>query len=225
VSDTAGEGRYFFLSAIDPETGCACLEARFLVPDLRELVQILGDDAREDPKLDFVYWLDDERLERIQTRFGLAFDPGDREVLLEAWHVLRDVPYLVHTNFELPLMLEGRKPLAIFSDSYPCDLLDELEQRFAPYVDAGRFVLRIVDDPFPEDSPWRRNGIVGVRQLYYALPAEEWRIDAIILMWKVAAAMRWNATLERFQGALLGYEDWQCDWWAANHGDWWVSAR
>jgi hypothetical protein len=225
VSEAAPQSRDFFLSAEDPETRCDCLEARFKVQNLGELVEILDASSSDDPSVDRFYWLDDEQLGRIRARFGVALDPGERDVRLEGWHFHRGVPYLVHTNFELPLMLEGLKPLAIFSDSYPCDWLADLEGLFAPYVESGRFVRRVVDEPFAEDSPWRRNGAEGVRQLYYALPTETWRIDAYIVLRKVAAATGWNDTLERFQGALLGYEDWQCDWWAANHKQTWASPR
>jgi hypothetical protein len=49
------------------------------------------------------------------------------------------------------------------------------------------------------------------RHALYALPGEVWRIDAYIAMWKQAAESGWSEELERLEGHLLGYEDWQND--------------
>jgi len=51
-----------------------------------------------------------------------------------------------------------------------------------------------------------------VRRVLYALPGNEWRIDAMILACQVAASLRkWDEGLERVIGKLLGYEDRQID--------------
>ncbi len=46
------------------------------------------------------------------------------------------------------------------------------------------------------------------------LKGEEWRIGASKLLYggfgKIGA---WNETLERLEGVLFGYDDWQNDWW------------
>jgi hypothetical protein len=209
--------RAFVLQAIDPETGCPAVEARLAVDDLSALRAILGSEAEEGRDLRYGYSLDPEQLAAIARTFGLAFDPEGRPATIVPWHPIRKVPYLVHTGFELALMLEERKPLAVFSDAFPSELLDELVGRFDPYVASGRFVRRIVDRPLPEPrrSP---NGSRAkrVREVYVALPGEAWRIDAFLLLREVGAKAGWNDALERFEGTLLGYEEWQNDWWQQN---------
>jgi hypothetical protein len=73
------------------------------------------------------------------------------------------------------------------------------EEYFAPHVVAGRFVRR---EHAHSD---------GRRHAFYALPGEEWRFDAYIEMWKQADKSGWSEELERLEGHLLGYEDWQND--------------
>lgn len=52
------------------------------------------------------------------------------------------LPYLLHTNRELGLMLAGRKPLAVFSDGVGCfpDVVLRDLRRFEPHVAQGRVV-------------------------------------------------------------------------------------
>ena len=90
--------------------------------------------------MDRCYSLNPDDLRTVTAAFGVAFDPGGRDVVLAPWHPIRDAPYLVHTGFELALMLEGRKPLAAFSSTDPCEWLDDLMRRFDPFVARGRFV-------------------------------------------------------------------------------------
>lgn len=206
--------RWFVLQALDPVTDCPVLEARFDVPDLEALRAVLGSMAEDDPDLGVCYHLDLDEVRAMTGAFGVAFDPGGRDVMLVPWHTIREAPYLVHTGFELALMLEGRKPLAIFSDTDPCEWLDDLMRRFDPFVEEGRFVRRKVTLAMTE--PWvAPDGTVVDRfqQVYVALRGEEWRIDAFILLRDVMERAGWNEALERFEGSLLGYEDWQNDWW------------
>jgi hypothetical protein len=53
---------------------------------------------------------------------------------------------------------------------------------------------------------------IGIRRVLYALPGEEWRIDAYLLLWKTAEKSGWNERFARLEGTLLGYEDWQNDY-------------
>ena len=186
--------RWFVLQAADPETGCPAFEARFAVNDITALRHVL--DADDDPDLDGVYILDDATLSAISGLFDVPFVAGGRHVLLEPWHCLRELPYLVHTGFELPLMLDGRKPLAIFADAPTW--LEEYLAPFAPFVANGRIVRRTIDHP-------------NVREIYFALPGEEWRIDAYR---DLRPATPWSEALERRQGELLGYTEWENDCWA-----------
>ncbi len=57
-----------------------------------------------------------------------------------------------------------------------------------------------------------RPDVRGTHWIYYTLPGEEWRVDAMVaLRWRPGP---WSAEREREQGELLGYEDWQNDVWA-----------
>lgn len=203
--------QWFVLQAEDPDLLYPFVEARFAVDDLDALRAILSEDARDDGDIGRLYDLDDEEVLAIEKRFGGGLEAGGRPVRLVPWHSIRDVPYLVHTGYELPLMLEGRKPFAKFSDGYPCEWLDSILDHFEPFVIEGRIVKRIIKELFA--TPRRAgNGVIfdGICKAYFALPGQEWRIDAHIHL--LEAGLKWNETLERLEGMLLGYEPWQNDW-------------
>lgn len=67
----------------------------------------------------------------------------------------------------------------------------------------------------------RRPDLQGMRDVYFALPGDEWRIDAYIEMCAEARLSSRNEVnaFERRQGTLLGYEDWQNDWWLEHRRD------
>lgn len=50
-----------------------------------------------------------------------------------------------------------------------------------------------------------------MRIVMYALPHQEWRINAMILLMDTVAKAGWSEGFERMQGSLLGYEDWEND--------------
>ncbi len=108
-------------------------------------------------------------------------------------------------------MLEGRKPFATFSEFYPSKWFEDLLAPFEPFIQSGRITCRIVDTPMPELKT-RCPDLEGFRRVYFALPGEEWRIDAYEAS-IVNGTAEWDDALERLQGSLLGYEDWQNDWW------------
>jgi hypothetical protein len=45
----------------------------------------------------------------------------------------------------------------------------------------------------------------------YALPEQEWRINAMLLLLDTAVKSGWSEGFERMQGSLLGYEACQND--------------
>lgn len=111
-----------------------------------------------------------------------------------------------HEGRELDLMLKGEKPLTYFSE--PMRSSYELpDAEFEPHVKAGR----IVKKDFIED--WTIDGRAEqVRFLYYALPNEEWRIDAAI---KLTMPSQRHVTdydeIDRQLGSLLGYTEEEID--------------
>ncbi len=207
------DGEGFVLQGFDPVTETVCVEWSIRIADVDALRKVLAPDSGDDPDLrcDYRYLSDDDR-----RRIGQLCMPP---VVPEAFYtgIIRhdewraNIPYMVHTNFELPLMLEGRKPLAIFGDGYPSEWFDDYLAPFEPFVQSGTIIRRVVDTPMPELKA-RRPDLEGVRSVYFARPGEEWRIDKYIAAIKNRTG-EWTDALERLQGWLLGYEDWQNDWW------------
>jgi len=117
------------------------------------------------------------------------------------------LPYQVHTNHELGMMLRGEKPLAVFVDGY--DNFPTVVERYLRLFDrrvaAGQFVKR--EYVVPER---KRPAVLGWHTILYALPEEEWRIDAMI---DLRLSGEWSPAHEREEGRLLGYEEWQNDAW------------
>jgi len=117
----------------------------------------------------------------------------------------RSLPYLVHTNRELGLMLRGVKPLAVFGwiEGHEIDFVLRYLRMFDRHVTAGRFVkhervCRVHQLPH-----------LSYFQVYYTLPGQEWRVGAYVEL--LGLPGRWTAARERRLGELLGYEDWQND--------------
>lgn len=107
-------------------------------------------------------------------------------------------------------MLKGVKPLAVFTDWYDhrSDVLERYLRLFDRHAERGVFARR-------EYVQWhRRGGWRGAHVFLYALPHEEWRIDAMIELRADSYAR--TAVHERREGQLLGYEEWQNDHWIAS---------
>jgi hypothetical protein len=218
------EPRYFVLQARDADHGSPVFEARFPVAELDDLRALIGADADDDPAIERrPYKLDAAETAAIAARFGVVFDPEGREVHLwpwnDQWDSRRRIPYLVHTGYELPLLLEGRKQLADMSDAYPPHRHFN-EDKFDRYVTEGILHKEVVHEPFNDRlEPYRiKDGAVydGMRRVYYTRKGEEWRIPAHRLIWDVGSKSGWNEDFERMQGVLFGYVAWQVDWWIAN---------
>jgi hypothetical protein len=190
----------FVLQARDSEMDYPILEARLRISDVPALRKIIGDAASDDPNLEHEYVLDIDELNAVAALSDHPFQPDRRLTTLTPWHFLRKVPYLIHTEFELPLMLEGRKPLAAFKDS--AQWLTQHLKSYDRFVKEGHFIRRIIE---------RGN----IQEVYFALPGQEWRIDAYVQLLESSAGA-WDDKRERRQGELLGYEDWQNDWWINN---------
>jgi len=194
----------FILEIFDNATECIEHEVRFEAGG-DEIAACLGLDALLAHR---VYRLDSADVVRVERRFQLRLPEGAEIVMLRARNrPLDELPYMLHTNRELRMMLSGTKPLSAFCGQYPphSDVEEIPERLFDPFVEAGRFVKREYVEPL-RDGPVR-----GIHHVLYALPGESWRIDAYILMQDEAARAGWNEGFERMQGSLLGYESWQND--------------
>ena len=205
----------FILQALDPEYGHPAFETMFAVERLQELQALLGAAAEGDPELEMFYTLDPGDIDAINHHFGLGFDPQGRQTALTKWTGRREPPYLVHTGYELVLMLEGRKPFTrIDGGYYPPHRHDEEEDRFDRHVALGVLHKEVQLEPFGEPLRTSDGQIFeGLRTVYYTLKGEEWRIPAWKLVWEASRKSGWNDHFERLEGMLLGYEEWQNDWW------------
>lgn len=208
--------RRFILQAIHPEYGCPAFEAMFVVEKLEELRGLLGAAAEADSDLEYFYTLEPDDVTAINRRFDVGFDPLGRTACLYKWTGRRSVPYLIHTGYELPLMLEGRKQFAQMYEEYP-PMQHHHEECFDRYVAQGFLYKEVEIEKF--DQPIRsKDGqlVEGIRTAHYTRKGEEWRIQAWQLIEAASRKTGWNETLERLEGMLFGYEDWQNDWWIEN---------
>ena len=115
--------------------GCPVLEARLQISDVPALRKLIGEAANDDPKLECSYVLDIDELDAVAALSDSPFQPDRRLTTLTPWDSLRNVPYLIHTGFELPLMLDCRKPLAAFSDSV--SWITQYLSRYDRFVEEG----------------------------------------------------------------------------------------
>ncbi|VWC00900.1 hypothetical protein BLA23254_04802 [Burkholderia lata] len=202
----------FILSAIDPDLLYPCLEVRFETDDLDALRRLVDPDAPEDADLDDYYLLSPAQVAAICEAFSIAFDHGSRDAVISKYADKRfRIPYLIHTGYELALMVQGRKPFGFIEFNSEWRPSVVLKARFDEYVAQG--VLHsheiLLDAPARPGRPARRIG-----QVLYTLKGEEWRIEALEFFRKNLNLHGDGCeNMERLEGALLGYERWQNDWW------------
>ena len=149
----------FVIQAFDREQWCPVLQAMFAVDDLEALRAILAGTA-DDPELEKAYFLDDGELAAIAATFNISLDATqldskDLEISVFRSRASNRMPYLSHTGYELPLLLEGRKKLARMSDAYP-PMTFVGEDRFDYWVAKGVLHREEVNEPF--DKPLQSRG-------------------------------------------------------------------
>ena len=127
-----------------------------------------------------------------------------RSAALEAQkYSMADYPYPLHTDRELEMMLAGTKPFAVFSHERvegfeKCDAL--AGQDFETYAQSGAMsehVRTIRHTPSGTDIDY----------YFYALPGEEWRVEAYLMLLELLDRGAWCRQLEWLEGRLLGYTD------------------
>lgn len=196
--------RKFVIEFIDQVTGCISSEFVIETNDVAGLCAIVDPEAEDiHPAAGYDLELDD--IKKINARFGVECENGSAEARLRSWRVIDELPYKIHTNRELAMMLSGEKPLAAFSERLPSNSEYEVipERFFAPHVESGVFMKReyvLTDDERQQ-----------TRVVLYATRNEEWRMNAYLLLKKTAMKSGWSEGFERMEGSLLGYEDWQND--------------
>jgi hypothetical protein len=201
-------GLRFVIEILDSSTLCILQDTVICEHDVKDFLQIFGYSELSEV-LDFSIGVESHQLNSIRNRFapGLEGVGGD-EVLIRPFHWLDELPYKVHTGRELNLMLQGRKPLACFR-VYTAEGTDDeafAEKLFDKYAKEGVLIKHQYYSINPD-----RPDIDSMRTVLYALTKESWRINAFILMDELENKVKWNDTLERMEGMLLGYTDWEND--------------
>jgi hypothetical protein len=74
MARTPDTSNRFVLEAFDRSMSCAIAQAPFNVTDVDAIRTILGLTAEDDPKLEYLYYLDDEEIAAIVSAFD-TFDP------------------------------------------------------------------------------------------------------------------------------------------------------
>lgn len=194
----------FVIEFFDFNTGCVCNDYTVETSNLKDLSDIINDGEGEfHPSAK--YDLTEHNLDQIEVLLNIKFERAGNMARLRSWRFTDELPYKVHTNKELALMLRNEKPLSVFCERFPSNPDFDLipERFFAPHVDAGLFSTFqcIIADA---------RGIEN-RFVFYATKGENWRIYAYILLKRTSILSGWSEGFERMEGSLLGYEDWQND--------------
>jgi hypothetical protein len=202
------EERQFFIQSVDGPSGFALSEIYCGYSTIEAVRNAIDADIAEFDTLKILR-LDDRQVRAIEKLFSIEFEPSDNETYLRSWSPHDGLPYRVHPNRELILMLSGEKPLSVLSGGIPAsDSFEEIpEYLFDPYVESGAFAKTDYCEPNPAKHPYYK----GMRFVLYALAHEAWRMDAYILMRNVAGKAGWTDALTRLEGSLLGYAEWQND--------------
>jgi hypothetical protein len=202
--EVLGGSERFVIEFVSPETGCICDDISFETADVTGLSKLVNGDASGFHPAG-TYALDAVSLGEISSKLGISFGKYTGDARIRVWRITDELPYKVHTNRELALMLRGEKPLAVFCEWLPSNPDFELipERQFAPHVEAR---LLIAFEYVVDAAKGRR-----ARYVLYARSGEEWRVPAYMLLKKTATKSGWNEGFERMEGSLLGYEDWQND--------------
>ena len=205
-SERPDKGIQSIIDIYDPATECIVASAPLNAHQTKKIAIDLHINL-EDLALGATFEFDRTDLARIKSQFRIDLDDEATEARLRRRLDIDDLPYQVHSNRELLLMLQNKKPLAVFSTNYPPESSEDTvpEPLFEPFVHSGRFVKReVVETPSDADRQ-------PIRRVFYALPGEEWRVDAYMLVMRTAQISGWSEVLERMEGSLLGYSDEQND--------------
>ena len=187
----------FVLSRIDPATDCVRDEVEFQVVDVSKFVPSIGEI---DGSPGTCYRLDAKEHLAIVETFGLEIDKSSIESELVCVGEAFILDPNSHTRRELALMLEEKKPLAVFTAALPATSATIPEDRFAEHVTAGRFLRFERRMTLPT-----RTG-VEIIYVFFVLPGEEWRVPAYWMLMETGLKLGWNDTFEALEKYLLGYD-------------------
>ncbi|WP_217591164.1 hypothetical protein [Burkholderia sp. GbtcB21] len=118
----------------------------------------------------------------------------------------RRPPYLIHTGFEAPLFINGKKKLGWLDLSPGMSLFEKFRmeclERLVNQGELEKYDRTIIDG----------DGARG--RIFYSSPGEGWRVKTYEVLQKVSATTGgWNSGYEEMLGALMGYSDDENRWW------------
>lgn len=132
-------------------------------------------------------------IQYINTRFNLNI-ANDQVINIRHKMAYDNLPYQLHNNKELELMLAGKKPLSVFESLDPT-----CEQKIFPEVVFDQYVAAL--------QLFKKVQFIapGQRIVLYATDGNQWRMDAYVFLMDAARGEKWTASFELLQGLLLGY--------------------
>jgi hypothetical protein len=107
-----------------------------------------------------------------------------------------------HEGRELELMLAGVKPMSMFVEPVRSDTAHFPEKEFDDLVSKRKLVKHVTVEKID------KNPEHDIRRVFYVLPGEEWRMNAMLLVQGLYDTMipGRRPDLERIIGLLLGYD-------------------
>lgn len=194
----------FIIELYCTQNGCIEKELTISVQALSEIKTILKVKVFEKHH---VYDLSAQDIAHINKTFNLNIDPQTSMAKIRHEIDIDKLPYLVHTGRELYLMLNKNKPLSVFVEKTHKGHMPKHipELFFEPYVKSGQLVqYKHLQNAADSDQ-------TVIHTILYALPHEQWRIKAYMLLYEIAEKTSWNEGFERMEGRLLGYTETQND--------------
>lgn len=193
------------LEEIDEDTKCISKSSGFKVQDIDELKGLLEIDFADDRDVEYQYDLTEAEVVAVACHYNLDGFSGVRAGRLRSRAQYDDLPYEIHTGRELSMMLSGVKPMAYFVHIDGNEIRDPVEEAFEPHVKSQIIVRHEYNLMLGEKVRRKATYII------FTLPGEEWRANALMLLKASSLKAGWSEGMERMEGALLGYEDWQND--------------
>jgi hypothetical protein len=209
---------HIFLQALDISCGLVTGELYCGSPDVSRLANALGCDVGEFTSSK-TFYLEEGGVQTIKsflsidqaqlTELSLSNKHGEISFAVQVWNPSAQLPFRVHTNRELILMLENKKPFSVFVGRIPPDTsFEEIpEHLFDPHVASGAFCKQELREECPDPV----HDVQGHRIVLYARAEERWRIRAYSMVRHLGNRIGWSEPLTRLEGTLLGYSDWQND--------------
>lgn len=199
--------RQFYVQLIDNDSFIATDEFCLGSFSIEEIANTLECDSAFLEPGNF-FCLEGRSKHKAEEILGVNLSQDGREANLVSWSESDGLPYRMHAGREFILMKDRLKPLSVFTSMVPSspESLKLPTQLFAPLVNDEKVVMRSYCEVIDKNPIFK-----GLEVVLYADIAEEWRIEAYILLRSIAKKIGWSEPLTRMEGALLGYSEWQND--------------